>query len=184
MYLSYQLLKNDKLKYARGAARTQQRATYYLTYGAINFCIVLLVLSFCFYYFSTPITIEHITIPPRDDLGIFFITLFITALLCLLAFHFRRQFKYLFQLALVKTNYTRVEIWADAKQLRCILDGKEYIFAWRNIIIEDNDYQTCLINEDKKDCHDSPFLIIPKKYISRTSLLDHVYQWQAQYAIH
>jgi hypothetical protein len=143
----------------------------------------MLVLSFCFYYFSTPITIEHVDISPRDDLGIFFMTLFITGLLSLLAFHFRRQFKYLFQLALVKTNYTRVEIWADAKQLRCLLDGKEYLFEWREIIIQTNDYQTCLISEGKQQSNNSPLLLIPRKYISKTSLLENIYQWQAQLSV-
>jgi hypothetical protein len=178
MYLSYNLLKNDKLNYARVAARTQQRTTFYLTYGLINICIVLLVLSFCFYYFSTPLTIEHINIPPRDDLGVFFITLFITALLCLLAFHFRRQFTYLFHLALSKTNYTQVEIWADAKQLRCTLDGKKYTFEWRHIIIQHNDYQTCFINQNANQPDNTPFILIPQKYISKTAFLDQAYHWQ------
>jgi|GEM_PF-2625364 len=182
MYLSYQLQQNDKLKYARAATRTQQRTTYYLTYGLINLCIVMLVASFCFYYFSTPIVIEHVSIPPRDDLGVFFITLFITGLLSVLAFHFRRQFKYLFQLALLKTNYTRVEMWADAKQLRCILDGKEFVFDWHNITIRSNDYQTCLISDTEEQPETTPLLLIPQKYLCKTSLLKNIHQWQMQAA--
>ena len=182
MYLSYNLQKNDKLKYARLAARAEQRTTYYLTYGLINLCVILMVLSFCFYYFSTPITIEHVNIPPRDDLGIFFITLFVTALLCLVAFHFRRQFNFLFQLALIKTNYTRVEIWADAKQLRCKLDKKEYIFEWKNMMIKSDHYQTCLTYDNKRSCQDSPLLLIPNQYVSKTNLVSSMHQWQKSFA--
>lgn len=180
MYISYQLQKNDKLKYARSVTRTQQKSTYYLTYGLINLGIIMLVLSFCFYFFSTPITIEHVDIPPKDELGIFFISLFCTSLLILFAIHFRRQFAYLFQLALEKTNYNMVEIWADAKQLRCILDGKEYIYSWQQVSVHSNHYLTCLNTDTLESINDSPSIIIPAKYISQSSLLQNIQHWQAQ----
>lgn len=182
MYLSYQLQKNDKLKYARAATRTQQRTTYYLTYGLINLCIIMLVLSFCFYYFSTPIVIEHVDIPPRDELGIFFITLFFTVMLGLLAWHFKRQFSYLFQLALQKTNYTTVELWADAKQLRCILDGQEYLFDWENVTVQSNHYQTCLMTESVETISRKPLLLIPAQHLANSSLLENINLWRAHYA--
>ena len=177
MYIRYTLRKNDKLNYARFSIKSQHKATYFLTYGLINVCIVLLALSFFFYYLATPIVIDHIRIPPRDEFGVFMITLVVVFLLVLLAWRYKKQFAHVFQLALMQTNYSEVELWADAKKIRFHLDHHAYNLSWSDIKITQNKYQT---HVSVKKGQNALLLLIPNTHFASSNMRDTFFAWKKQ----